>query len=82
MQDDQDVEIGGWNPMKQTQALLQKNGGLLTNWRIHTPICSPSRSETVSGRYCELHLLLGLCRFAATVLTLTFIQKSGVLSSS
>ena len=53
-QDDQDVEIGGWNPMKQTQALLQKNGGLLTNWRIHTPICSPSRSETVSGRYCKL----------------------------
>ena len=53
-QDDQDVEIGGWDPMKQTQALLQKNGGLLTNWRIHTPICSPSRSETVSGRYCKL----------------------------
>ena len=49
--DDQDVELGGWNPMKQTQELLQKSGGLLKNWRIHTPICSPSRSETVSGRY-------------------------------
>ena len=49
--DDQDVALGGWNPMKQTQELLQKSGGLLKNWRIHTPICSPSRSETVSGRY-------------------------------
>ena len=49
--DDQDVALGGWNPMKQTQEMLQKSGGLLKNWRIHTPICSPSRSETVSGRY-------------------------------
>ena len=51
--DDQDVELGGWTPMKQTQALLQedKHGALLTSWRIHTPICSPSRSQTVSGRY-------------------------------
>eukprot|EP01043_Picozoa_sp_COSAG02_P019838 COSAG02_NODE_966_length_15587_cov_19.602376_12_plen_304_part_00 len=40
--------------MKKTRALLQKTGSggaLLTNWRIHTPICSPSRSELVSGRY-------------------------------
>lgn len=36
--------------MTQTRALL-KDGAFLTNWRIHTPICSPSRSETVSGRY-------------------------------
>jgi len=49
--DDQDIELGGWTPMVQTHALLQKNGALLTSWRIHTPICSPSRSETVSGRY-------------------------------
>jgi hypothetical protein len=49
--DDQDVALGGWNPMTKTQDLLEKTGALLTNWRIHTPICSPSRSETVSGRY-------------------------------
>jgi arylsulfatase A-like enzyme len=48
---DQDITLGGWNPMKQTHELLEKNGALLSNWRIHTPICSPSRSETVSGRY-------------------------------
>lgn len=51
--DDQDAVIGGWDPMKQTQKLLQNdaNGAFLINWRIHTPICSPSRSQTVSGRY-------------------------------
>lgn len=45
--------MGGWDPMVQTKKLLQDdpNGVFLTNWRIHTPICSPSRSETVSGRY-------------------------------
>ena len=39
--------------MTQTQKLLQNDssGAWLTNWRIHTPICSPSRSQTVSGRY-------------------------------
>lgn len=47
----QDVQLGGWEPMKQTQELLQKHGAFLSNWRIHTPICSPSRSETISGRY-------------------------------
>eukprot|EP01052_Picozoa_sp_SAG31_P051924 SAG31_NODE_12567_length_932_cov_0.985594_1_plen_167_part_01 len=47
----QDVQLGGWEPMVQTQELLQKRGAFLSNWRIHTPICSPSRSETISGRY-------------------------------
>jgi hypothetical protein len=39
--------------MTQTKELLQNdaNGALLSEYRIHTPICSPSRSETVSGRY-------------------------------
>jgi len=49
--DDQDLTLGGWTPMRQTQAAIQAKGATLTEWRIHTPICSPSRSETVSGRY-------------------------------
>ena len=51
--DDQDVELGGWTPMVKTRSLLQGdgNGATLTSWRVHTPICSPSRSQTVSGRY-------------------------------
>lgn len=42
---------GGGNPMQQTHDLLESNGTMLTNWMTHTPICSPSRSETLSGRY-------------------------------
>ena len=39
----QDIQLGGWDPMVQTKKLLQDdpNGAFLTNWRIHTPICSP-----------------------------------------
>jgi arylsulfatase A-like enzyme len=55
--DDQDLLLGGWenhgptNPMRQTQQLIAAAGATLTHWRIHTPVCSPSRSELVSGRY-------------------------------
>ena len=50
--DDQDITLGGWTtPMRQTQTLIEAEGTMLTRWTIHTPICSPSRSETVSGRY-------------------------------
>ena len=50
--DDQDLTLGGWTtPMRQTQSLIEAKGTMLTRWTIHTPICSPSRSETVSGRY-------------------------------
>ena len=49
--DDQDVTLGGWEPMRQTQQLIESKGATLNQWRIHTPICSPSRSELVSGRY-------------------------------
>ena len=37
--------------MRQTQDLVAATGATLVNWRVHTPICSPSRSELVSGRY-------------------------------
>eukprot|EP01047_Picozoa_sp_COSAG01_P024548 COSAG01_NODE_1520_length_10029_cov_26.551374_14_plen_461_part_00 len=49
--DDQDLVLGGWEPMRQTQKLVADRGATFTQWRIHTPICSPSRSELVSGRY-------------------------------
>jgi len=49
--DDQDVELGGWKPMVQTQELIQKKGAFASQWRIHTPICGPSRAEIQSGRY-------------------------------
>jgi hypothetical protein len=55
--DDQDQKLGGSfpmhgvTPMPKTQALMVENGATAENWFIHTPICCPSRSELVTGRY-------------------------------
>jgi hypothetical protein len=54
--DDQDLLIGGWDPdevgtMRQTQATIADAGLTMTQWVIHTPICAPSRSELLSGKY-------------------------------
>ena len=43
--------IGDVTPMPQTKRLLADAGITAENWYIHTPICSPSRSELVTGRY-------------------------------
>ena len=56
--DDQDQMLGGSfpahngnTPMKYAQEELVDKGTMATKWFIHTPICCPSRSELVSGRY-------------------------------
>jgi len=56
--DDQDQMLGasfppasGSTPMPKTQKLMADGGATASNWYIHTPICSPSRSELLSGRY-------------------------------
>lgn len=56
--DDQDQMLGGSfpmlngvGPMPKTQRRLADEGAMAENWFIHTPICAPSRSELVSGRY-------------------------------
>eukprot|EP01065_Artemidia_motanka_P029313 TRINITY_DN35454_c0_g1_i1.p1 TRINITY_DN35454_c0_g1~~TRINITY_DN35454_c0_g1_i1.p1 ORF type:complete len:616 (+),score=241.61 TRINITY_DN35454_c0_g1_i1:79-1926(+) len=49
--DDQDLVIGGWDGMEQTKRLIVAEGAEATTWTIHTPICAPSRSELLSGRY-------------------------------
>lgn len=46
--DDQDSELGGWEPMRQVQARIAGRGATATHWRIHTPICAPSRSQLQS----------------------------------
>ena len=51
LQDDQDKYMGGWTPMKHSEALVAKQGATATNWFIHTPVCCPSRGEIFSGRY-------------------------------
>merc|ERR1719482_1291295 len=56
--DDQDQLLGGSfpikdgaTPMPKTKRLMQDEGVYAENWYIHTPICSPSRSELLTGRY-------------------------------
>lgn len=56
--DDQDQLLGGsfpptmsGTPMPKTKELMQDGGAMADNWYIHTPICSPSRSELLTGRY-------------------------------
>ena len=56
--DDQDQMLGGSfpptagaTPMPKTRRLLQDGGVHATRWYTHTPICSPSRSELLTGRY-------------------------------
>lgn len=58
--DDQDQTLGGSfpplapggaTPMPKAKAFLQDGGTHAGNWYIHTPICSPSRSELLTGRY-------------------------------
>jgi arylsulfatase A-like enzyme len=58
--DDQDIMLGGAlpatspngaTPLPRAKALLMDQGAHLTNMFIHTPICCPSRAETLTGRY-------------------------------
>jgi arylsulfatase A-like enzyme len=56
--DDQDQMLGssfpihnGATPMPRTQTLMAEGGVTASNFFIHTPICNPSRSELLSGRY-------------------------------
>ena len=56
--DDQDRQLGGSfpehngvGPLPKTRELMADQGAMANNWFIHTPICCPSRSELVTGRY-------------------------------
>jgi arylsulfatase A-like enzyme len=56
--DDQDQMLGSSfpihndvTPMPKTQAKMAEQGTTASNFFIHTPICNPSRSELLSGRY-------------------------------
>ena len=56
--DDQDQLLGGsfpsalgTTPMPKTTKLMAEQGATATNFFIHTPICCPSRSELLTGRY-------------------------------
>jgi len=51
--------VGGATPMPKTKRLMEEQGATATNWYIHTPICSPSRSELLTGQYFHNIKLVG-----------------------
>ncbi|XP_072310360.1 glucosamine (N-acetyl)-6-sulfatase (Sanfilippo disease IIID), b [Eucyclogobius newberryi] len=53
--DDQDVTLGGMNPMAQTKALIGEAGATFVNSFTVTPLCCPSRSSILTGQYPHNH---------------------------
>lgn len=49
--DDQDVMLGSFDHMPHVKALIQEQGMTFMNGFVHTPICCPSRSSIMTGRY-------------------------------
>uniref|UniRef100_A0A671LUM2 N-acetylglucosamine-6-sulfatase n=1 Tax=Sinocyclocheilus anshuiensis TaxID=1608454 RepID=A0A671LUM2_9TELE len=57
--DDQDVEMGGMTPMKKTKELIGDAGVTFSNAVSFTatPLCCPSRSSIITGKYPHNHLV-------------------------
>ena len=55
--DDQDVMLGALEPMPQLKALVTDQGVEMTKAYVHTPICCPSRSSFLTGRYLHNSLI-------------------------
>jgi N-acetylglucosamine-6-sulfatase len=53
---------GGATPMPRTNELLVQSGVMAENFFIHTPVCCPSRAETLSGRYLHNLKVPGKCK--------------------
>ncbi|XP_069038160.1 glucosamine (N-acetyl)-6-sulfatase (Sanfilippo disease IIID), b isoform X1 [Lepisosteus oculatus] len=53
--DDQDVVLGGMIPMRKAQALIGDAGASFSNAFTVTPLCCPSRSSVLSGKYPHNH---------------------------
>jgi len=49
--DDQDKLLDSMKTMNKTQELLVSQGATFSNNFVNTPICCPSRTETMTGRY-------------------------------